>query len=176
MPRVEVRPLRWEDFAEVVRSYYACYDQRERGEAIGITLFATRPSMAEEVDWFAALYKRTLGGDAIALVAEEDGRFAGLCTVSAAAVTESAHVGTLGVLLNAAARGHGVGEALLRATIERCRGRFGLIQLEVFADNDAAKRLYTRLGFVPAGSLPAAIRRGERSIDVDRMYLRLPPP
>ena len=54
------------------------------------------------------------------------------------------------------ARGAGVGEALVRAAIERARARgCGRIELDVSESNRAAWALYERMGFSPAYKPPA---------------------
>jgi ribosomal protein S18 acetylase RimI-like enzyme len=173
---VRIRELAWSDFPDMVRTYYECYDERERGFSIGVGLFRTRPTMEHEVDWFAEHYKGTLGGRIVSMVAEEDGHVVGTCSVnSLGPETEQSHIGELGILLRSEFRGRGVGEQLMRAAIDRCRGKFEMIQLDVFADNDRAKHLYRRLGFETTGKVPRAVRRGERYIDVERMVLMLAP-
>jgi ribosomal protein S18 acetylase RimI-like enzyme len=171
---VSVRDLRWEDFSALTEGYYALYEERQSGAPIGITLFAEKPSLANEVDWFSGLYKSTLSGSSVALVAEVDGRAVGLCTVRGLpAPGEGSHVGVLGILVHRADRGHGIGEELFRQTIERCRGKFEMIVLDLFADNVRAKALYLRHGFRSAGTIPNGIKRGNRYIDHERMYLPL---
>ncbi len=52
------------------------------------------------------------------------------------------------VVVDSAARGRGVGEALVRACIELARRRgAGIVELQSARSRDAANRLYPRLGF-----------------------------
>jgi ribosomal protein S18 acetylase RimI-like enzyme len=52
------------------------------------------------------------------------------------------------VVVDSAARGRGVGEALVRACIEVARKRgAGMVELQSARSRDAANRLYPRLGF-----------------------------
>ncbi|QZH75662.1 MAG: GNAT family N-acetyltransferase [Erythrobacter sp.] len=49
----------------------------------------------------------------------------------------------------AASRGHGIGEAMMRWAIARCKERgCGVVQLTSYRTRDAAHRFYERLGFV----------------------------
>lgn len=71
------------------------------------------------------------------------------------------HCGRLGMGLLAHIRGHGVGRRLAQATIDAATSRgIERIELEVFATNVRAIRLYERLGFVHEG-----MRRQARKLD-----------
>jgi len=52
------------------------------------------------------------------------------------------------VVVDQAARGHGVGEAVVKACVEVARGRgAGIVELQSARSREAANRLYPRLGF-----------------------------
>ncbi len=175
-PAVVVRELRWTDFDPLRETYYLLYEERETNPVLGIHLFAERPSLADEVRWFAGLYERVLRGDAVVRVAEVDGRVVGNCVVGrigATATAENGHLGLLGILVHRDFRGRGVGRALLRSTLEGCRGVFELVHLSVWVENPRARRLYEEFGFVPIGRVPAGNRRGNRYHDDDLMILDL---
>ena len=62
------------------------------------------------------------------------------------------HSGVLGIGVAAAHRGRGVGEALLRRTLDDAREKgFTRVELTVRTDNERAKKLYDRLGFAVEG-------------------------
>ena len=171
-----MRELRWGDFDNIIRIYWRLYDEREAGEPHGITLFAQKPTLAAEVDWFASLYRRLLDGDAVAVVAELGGRVVGQCSVSRvgrAPDAENGHVGELGIMVERGYRGRGVGHALLRAAIARSRGRFEVLRLGVHANNVGARRLYERVGFRLVGAIPRAFRRYGAYVDEQLMALVL---
>ncbi|HLN50677.1 MAG TPA: GNAT family N-acetyltransferase [Thermoplasmata archaeon] len=171
-----IRELRWSDLDALTDTYYALYDERERGDPIGITLFEEKPTAADQVSWFSNLYRRGLTGDAITSIAELDHRAVGNCTVgriAARADAENGHVGDLGILVRREYRGRGVGRALLRDALARCHSVFEIVRLSVFANNVRAKKLYTEFGFREIGRLPRAIRRGDGYIDEDLMVLNL---
>jgi RimJ/RimL family protein N-acetyltransferase len=171
-----LRDLRWSDFDSLTEMYFHLYEERAAGEPIGISLFAERPSVVDEVEWFANLYRKTLERQWFTSIAEEDGRAVGNCTIqpqTPRADSELGHVGVLGILVAHPFRGRGVGRALLLDALQRARGRFEIVRLSVFADNTRAKELYRRVGFAPYGRLPRAIRRGDRYIDEEFMFLDL---
>jgi ribosomal protein S18 acetylase RimI-like enzyme len=72
-------------------------------------------------------------------------------------------------------RGRGVGRALLVETIRLARSLAGLqqIRLSVRTTENAAKHLYTSLGFEPQGFERHALKIGENYVDQDHMVLRL---
>jgi ribosomal protein S18 acetylase RimI-like enzyme len=174
-----VRSVRWSDFDDLRETYYRLYDERDRGAPIGITLFRDRPSLADEVDWFSREYRRVLTGDSVWSVAEVEGRVVGNCVIGrqgANASSEMAHVGVLGILVDSAFRGKGVGSALLRHALEACRGKFEVVRLSVFSVNQDAQRLYRRFGFETSGHAPRAVRRGTGYFDEEEMVLLLQGP
>jgi ribosomal protein S18 acetylase RimI-like enzyme len=174
--RVETRELRWSDFDPIRESFYLLFDERETFPEIGITLPATRPTLADEATWFANLFRRVETGDAICVVAEHDGVVAGHVTIGRASPVahhESAHVGELGILVHRDHRSAGVGDALLREAVRQARGTFEVVRLSVFSVNTRARRLYERHGFLYIGSRAAAVKRGDRYFDEDLMVLDL---
>jgi ribosomal protein S18 acetylase RimI-like enzyme len=68
--------------------------------------------------------------------------------------------GELGMLVDRAWRGRGVGSALVQAAIDRARERdLHKLCLEVFAHNTAAIGLYRKFGFVEEGRRRQQYRR-----------------
>ncbi len=88
----------------------------------------------------------------------------------------SLHRARLGIGVERAYRGGGIGTALLQAAVRWAKAEPTLawIDLSVFAHNERARRLYERLGFRESGQTIDAYRMGERSIDDVHMTLRLP--
>ena len=171
-----VRSVRWEDFDDIRETYFHLYEERDRGDRIGITLFRERPSLADEIDWFSHQYSRVARGDDLWSVAERNGHVVGNCHIGRLGPTpssEQAHIGVLGILVAEPDRGTGVGTALLEHALASARGRFDVIRLSVFTINRDAQRLYARFGFVPSGHVPRAIRRGSEYFDEDEMVLVL---
>lgn len=88
--------------------------------------------------------------DATILLAEEDGRVVGMCTVQLTASTARGGLsaGVEDVVVDAPSRGRGVGRALLAAAAAWARGR-GAVRIALLADetNLPALDFYDRLGF-----------------------------
>jgi ribosomal-protein-alanine N-acetyltransferase len=117
---------------------------------------ATEPPV--DIGERAAQFARTI---ADSVVAVSDGQVIGMLNLK---VTRHGF-GEIGMLVGRGWRGHGVGSALLRATIGLAREQ-GLhkLSLEVFAHNTAAITLYRKCGFVEEGRRIRQYRRasGER--------------
>ncbi len=174
---MQVRSVRWSDFPELREIYYTLYDEREQGVPIGITLFSERPSLADEIDWFARGYRRVLDGHDIWSVAERDGHAVGACTIQRLGPTvtsELGHIGVLGILVHRDHRGAGVGTALLTHALDAARERFEVVRLSVFSINERARRLYERFGFAVSGHSPRAVKRKGEYLDEDEMVLVFP--
>ena len=176
---VSVRELRWSDFDPIRETYWLLYDERPQQPDLGITLFGTPPSLADEVEWFSQLYRKVLAGNAVVAVGELDGTYAGHCTVARVGPgpsSEAAHVGELGILVHRDRRGRGVGRAMMAHALAQSAGKFELVRLSVFSSNVRARKLYEEFGFEEVGTLPRAIRRGEVYFDEVLMVKRLVPP
>jgi GNAT superfamily N-acetyltransferase len=97
------------------------------------------------------LWRDRLARGEPALVAELDGAVAGYCRVLSPS-RDDAGEGVAEIAgLYVVPRRRGLGSALLRAALERTRGRE--ITLWVFRDNHAARAFYARFGFAPDGAL-----------------------
>jgi predicted GNAT family N-acyltransferase len=69
-------------------------------------------------------------------------------------------------------RGKGIGTELMRRTLDKCRGKFDVVQLGVFAINPA-KKPYECFGFKSYGHDPYNVKRDDRYFEVELMFLKL---
>jgi putative acetyltransferase len=91
----------------------------------------------------------------IPFVAEAGGRHVGQLFL-----TNRAGIGDIGMAVDAAWRGQGVGSALLAAAVEWARAHdLHKLALQVWPHNVAAQRLYEKFGFVAEGRLRRQYRR-----------------
>jgi ribosomal protein S18 acetylase RimI-like enzyme len=96
-----------------------------------------------------------------AFVAKVEGRVAGWCDLTRPHFDGWRHAGRLGMGVHPVYRGAGLGRSLLEATLAEARARgFERIELEVYASNAPARRLYDRAGFEVEG-----VRRRCRKLD-----------
>jgi ribosomal protein S18 acetylase RimI-like enzyme len=101
----------------------------------------------------------------------------GIARLSIPTFATQRHKGTLtGMYVRAAARGSGLGSALVEAVVERARGRVILIELSVVTTNQRARRLYIRHGFEVYGVDPCGFKHGDRYFDQYQMVRFLEPP
>lgn len=174
LENVVIRNLEWEDFRQLVAGYYSFFDELKRNPNLGIHVGGRRPDMAEEVDFFSRLYKKVLDKDAVASVAELDGKLVGICTVDRRdARPDNRHVGTLGIWILEGYRNSGIGTKLVKSCIKKSRGSFEIIDLTVFAGNRAALALYKSCGFEKYGFARKFVKRGNRYLDKYFMSLEL---
>ena len=161
-----LRDLAWTDFADWVELYYARYEEIRTNPTLGVHLREPRPSIADEAKFFGGLHRQILDGDVVVSVAEDDGHVVGACSVARkGSHLEDRHVGVLAISVRADRRGRGVGAALMERALERCRGRFEIVELGVLAPNETAQRLYRRFGFQECGRLPRTFKRGSTYYD-----------
>ncbi len=125
--------------------------------------------------WLESALKGIRRKDAVMLTAESNGEILGNCDASRRQMKHS-HRAIIGIALAKKARGKGIGEALMRATIdlavERIRG-IEFIDLSTFEYNKRAHQLYRSLGFVKVGEIPKAVREGDSLYSEHFMVLDL---
>lgn len=88
------------------------------------------------------------------LVAEADGRIVGNLRIAREGQEATRHVASFGMHVARDWRGRGVGTALLVEALRWARA-VGVrkVELAVYPDNEAARALYARMGFVEEGRL-----------------------
>lgn len=124
------------------------------------------------IDRIAAFVAESVKNDAAQFVALVEGELVGWCDVFPGWPYATQHVGTLGMGVHIDSRGRGIGEQLLRKTLEHSlqKGIFR-VSLQARADNLKAIRLYERVGFVHEGIARAGLRFDGIYYDAVRMAL-----
>jgi len=108
-----------------------------------------------------------------------DGRLVGIASFIRYDRLKLRHRGHVGsVYVDEAARGQGIGRALLEALIARVRRYDGLehLSLVVMSRQTAAQGLYRRLGFQTTCRERCTMRVGDTYLDQEQMVLWLEPP
>lgn len=101
-----------------------------------------------------------VAADAVQFVALDGERVVGWADVFPDWPASTAHRGHLGMGVLAAWRGRGIGRRLIGAALDAAQARFEQVDLDVYAGNAAAHRLYRAAGFVEQGR-----KRGGRKLD-----------
>ncbi|MCH8552283.1 MAG: GNAT family N-acetyltransferase [Natronospirillum sp.] len=159
---MDIRPARIED-ARAIHQVMATII------AEGRYLMSGKPPDLEQ---YCAHLGATLKLGSPVWVACSDGRVIGWCDVHPRVNPEQQHVGRLGMGVARAWRRRGCGDALLQAAIRKAwRVGFQRLELEVFADNEEAQRLYRRHGFREEGRHIAVRREADGFRDTLTMAL-----
>ena len=98
------------------------------------------------------------------LVGIIEGRIVGMAHVATSNRPRRKHAGAIGISVHQDWQGKGVGKQLMRAIVDLADNWLNLtrLELEVYADNQAAIRLYERFGFEVEGRLRQhALRDGQ---------------
>jgi RimJ/RimL family protein N-acetyltransferase len=124
-----------------------------RREAAEEGRFVARwPEEVPSAEPFAARLRDAAADHETFLVAEERDVIVGLLSIRRGSRPANVHTADVGVDVRRAARGRGVGTALMLAAEAWARERgVRKICLEVFVDNEPARRLYRKLGYIEEG-------------------------
>ena len=105
------------------------------------------------IDEAAAFVARNLRLGNPQYVADHDREIVGWCDIRRETIPVYAHCGHLGMGLLPPYRGRGIGERLIRASIDAARAAgFERIELSVYGRNARAVALYRKVGFVHEGT------------------------
>jgi RimJ/RimL family protein N-acetyltransferase len=127
-------------------------------EAFGSTF---ERESAQPLSWFEATIVRTDIFGAFL-----DGSLVGIAGYVAQEGSKRAHKGLLWAMyVGTAARNLGLGKRLVAAVLDHARGRVELVQLTVVSENEAARRLYSAMGFVEYGYEKGALKQDGRYYD-----------
>ena len=132
-----------------------------------------RPADDEDLPRLAELHSETLGGPSLAatidhlralplvFISEEEGQIIGL--VSGQLAADECEIHSLAVIESA--RRRGLGRALVLALEVAAREAGATVcHLEVRADNQAARTLYSELGYTVSGRRPTNYKDGEEAV------------
>jgi RimJ/RimL family protein N-acetyltransferase len=125
---------------------------------------------AQPAGWFADL----LGASLVLGGFLPDGTLAGTAGLATTEAAKQRHKATLwGMFVRPAARGTGLAAALVEAVLAEAPPQVEEIRLSVMVTNEAAIRLYTRLGFTRFAVEPRALKIDGRYHDDAMMVRRL---
>lgn len=159
--RVTIRPIGARDLAAYARLHADGWRESYRGLVADDYLDGR---LAADADAYWRAVHDGAGSSTLLLIAEDDNARAVGAIASVPARPEPGDDEIAGLSVARAARGCGIGTALMAAVGERllAAGR-GSLSLEVLVRNHAARRLYARLGGIPSGPVALDLPGGGRT-------------
>ena len=148
--------------------------EKKSNRDLGLVGFDQRVTRAKEGKWLRGIVDAVKKREAVSVAAFVGGKMVGHCDVRRRGSADERHAGVLGIAVLDGYRGVGIGRNLMAEALRRARGiGLELVELQVFANNEAAMALYGKMGFKKAGVIPNKIRRGRRRLDEVAMYADL---
>ncbi len=164
---IEIRPPKKEDL-KIMWEYINDISQektfiRFQGEEI---------SQEEEQQYLTAQLEKIKKHLAVQLMLLIDGKLVGLSGIDLGDKIEK-HVGLFGITIHKDFRGKGLGSKLMEAVINEAvknLSQLEIIILAVYEENELAKQMYEKFGFVEYGNLPKGIKRASEYSNHIFMY------
>lgn len=150
----------------------ATLDDAEALRRYAVRLFAERPPGVFErpdptLDDEREFVRSHDGYNSVLLLAEAEGAVVGLLALAGRSMPQEAHVGLVGVSVDSEWRGRGIGRRLFERLFEWAPAHgIERIEIEAFANNPDAVRLYERLGFEHEGVRRGAVKVDGEPVDV----------
>lgn len=143
----------------------------ELGDAPGFNVLRRMPGVfettlglpSERVQHSIDGFQRFGPDDHIFVAVLEDGTVIGSAGLQVCTNPRMRHVGTLGMLVHTEFQNQGIGTALMKTVLELADNWLMLVrvELEVYADNQRAVRLYEKFGFETEGrKREASVKNG----------------
>ena len=168
--KVVLRALRSSDLALGIEFANCLVDERAENPLLGI-LLDKRVTRKDELDFLKRQLKGIREGNLVNVAAFSGSKMVGNSSIIRRPFSDVRHSGSLGIGIRKEFRGEGLGRRMLEVLLEKAEGEgILLVELEVFATNKVARRLYENLGFVTFGVVPKGLLRNGKFIDAVRMY------
>ena len=158
--KVVLRTPTWNDLDELLALINSLV---EEGANISIDERITRE---EEIDWLSKTLTLLEKDEAFYVVAEVNGRVVSNSELRWKRTGHDRHVGSIGIVIADGFRGLGIGTEMMRVLIEQARETgLKVLTLSVYANNERAKHLYERVGFIEVGRIPKKFLKDGEYID-----------
>lgn len=128
-------------------------------------------SLEEEKKYLDTQLKTITENKAVQLLAFSDGKLVGNTQINLQSKAVK-HIGVFGISLAKEFRGEGIGTLLMEKLIIEAKQHLKglkIITLECFGNNEIARKLYKKMGFIEFGNLPKGIIY--RDTPVDHVYM-----
>jgi RimJ/RimL family protein N-acetyltransferase len=172
---MQIRNATRSDLVRVHNIYDQGYTEAEENPNFGDYLRLTKPGAKRKNKWTKEIYSDIKKGNVIFFVAEENNALVGFCYVKKRDIPDSeiSHVGILGIRILKEFRRHGIGSKLVSRALKESKHKFEIIEVYIMSINKASKAIFTKFGFRTWGIAPGFVKRGNRYIDLEYMYLKL---
>ena len=172
---ITLRPLRRTDLDALVPFANSLVREKKRNRELGIISFERRMTRADEKVFLDKTLLNMAKRKGVSVAAFHGNRLIGHCDIDGRGSSDEKHTGLMGIVVAEGYRGVGLGEEMVRTALGQA-SKLGIwvIELEVFATNEAARHVYEKHGFKAFGRIPKKILRDGRFIDIVGMYVHLP--
>jgi RimJ/RimL family protein N-acetyltransferase len=128
-------------------------------------------TLKDEKEYFKKILKDKKEKKRIDLFLDINGKVCGSASVFLIDQEGKKHIGEFGILLKKEARGKGLGEKLMRKTIQKAvkELKIKIVRLDVLADNKIATNLYRKVGFQKLGTIKKGINHYGKMLDYNEM-------
>ena len=129
-------------------------------------------SLEDEEKFLNTLLEKIAKKQAVQLMAIYDQKIVGISDIILKERIEK-HIGIFGITVSKDFRGEGIGSQLMQLVIDEAQRnipQLEIITLGVFANNDLAKNMYKKFGFVEYGMIPKGIKLENGHADHVFMY------
>ena len=116
-------------------------------------------NLSQEKRWLKDLLEKVKKKENVTIVVEVDGRYAGNSSFEKKNEHATSHVCKLGMGIGKEFRNIGIGTELMRTLLGLARDVLGckIAELSVYDNNEIAKKLYEKMGFVETGRIPDGV-------------------
>jgi RimJ/RimL family protein N-acetyltransferase len=172
---VTLRPLRRGDIDALLLFANNIAKEKKRNRSLGIMAMDRRMTRKDEKTFLNRTLRGLTEGNVVSVAAFDGDRMVGNCDIYRRTQRDVRHTGVFGIVIAEGYRGVGLGEAMVRTALSQA-SKMGAwaIELEVFATNEPARRLYEKVGFATAGVIPKKMQRDGEFMDSVQMYIHLP--
>lgn len=177
--RLLLRALRRSDLPSLLKFANSLVREKRANRELGLTGFDRWMKLADERRYLDGVLRGLAAAKVISVGAVAGGEVVGHCDIGRRRSPDERHAGVLGIAILKEYRGVGLGRAMVETAMgEAARAGIWLVELQAFASNRAAVRLYSELGFRKVGFVPDKFLRDGRAIGEVKMCadLRFPRP
>lgn len=125
----------------------------------------------QEKEYLKFILRKIKNREAIYLYLDFEGEVIGSCGITVANHTIQKHIGEIGIILNPAAHGMGLGKKLFQKVLAEGikKLKFKIVRLDIFSKNKIAINMYKSFGFEKIGTIKGGASLYGKYLDNDIM-------